>query len=551
MWKLLRLRFRSFINSTFYLENRRKAITGPLFLLALAGGLLYLLISRVPRGHPMGPAGDFLMAQGLRVGFFFAFFYLLIGGINSCLYSLFLSGDLSFLQSLPLSFRTVFTYKFISAWLDNTKFVSLIAFPLLISYGIYAEVGAGYYVVMVIGFFAFTVLITGLASLLMLLAVKFSPPKHVRRILQVLVALVTSIIFGIFYSNFYTGESGIKPSSAQLEQLKGIFSHPAIEWLPGGWLASSLTYFAGHGNLSAFLVKFVLLLAGAVGIFWISRSFLMGAFAEGTAAVREVPTRKDQGKGSELTRSSSPLLPPAFLAIARREYLTYTRSLRILSNLFLPLTASIIFPVIIFIRVGKGGLIPSPYLSLIGVGIFLFYFSGPRVARLSLFSEEGSEAPVFTSPLAGERLIRLKVLTYFIPTLLIAEVYHVVGSIIVGAEVKYLVAGFLILPFVVIGVNGFGISIVTGFGKPQVDDPSKSYLPGIWRFVIFLGIIVYLIITGFALICTLRPESIPYLDHFGQIIRRAVGGAVLVAIPLLVYHFSIKFAGKKLLHREW
>lgn len=243
MLKLLRLRFRSFINSSFYPENRRKAITGPLFLLVLAGGLLYLLISLVPRGQSIGPTGDFLISQGLQVGFSFAFFYLLIGGINSCLNSLFLSGDLSFLQSLPLSFRTVFTYKFISAWIDNTKFVSLIAFPLLISYGIYSGVGPGYYMVMLIGFLAFTVLITGLASLLMLLAVKFSPPNRLRRILQVLGALVTSIIFGIFYFNFYTGESGIKLSSDQLARLEGIFSHPAIEWLPGGWLASSLTYF--------------------------------------------------------------------------------------------------------------------------------------------------------------------------------------------------------------------------------------------------------------------------------------------------------------------
>lgn len=550
MLKLLRLRFRSFINSSFYPENRRKAITGPLFLLVLAGGLLYLLISLVPRGQSIGPTGDFLISQGLQVGFSFAFFYLLIGGINSCLNSLFLSGDLSFLQSLPLSFRTVFTYKFISAWIDNTKFVSLIAFPLLISYGIYSGVGPGYYMVMLIGFLAFTVLITGLASLLMLLAVKFSPPNRLRRILQVLGALVTSIIFGIFYFNFYTGESGIKLSSDQLARLEGIFSHPAIEWLPGGWLASSLTYFTGFGNFANFFVKFALLLLGAIAIFWISRSFLMGAFAEGSTAVREVPTSKNQGKGSDLARSSSPLLSPAFLAIAKREYLTYIRNLQILSNLFLPLTASIIFPVIIFIRVGNPGSVLSPYLSFIGVWIFLFYFSGPRIAQLSIFSEKGSKTAVLTSPIAGERLIRLKVLTYFVPTILIAEIYHVVGSIVVGAGVNSIVAGSLILPFISIGLNSFGISIAASSGEPKVDNPGES-LSGLWRLLIFLGVAVYLIIAGFAVFCALHPESIPYLDHFGQIVRRAVGGIALIVMPLLVSHFSIKLAGAKLHHREW
>lgn len=549
MTKLLALKFRSYKNSLLYGQNRKKAIGGLVFFLVLAGGLLYLLLTRVPRGGRLGPTGDFLLTKGLQMGFLLAFFYLLIGGINTSLNSLYLSGDLNLLRCLPIRSQTVFTYKFVSSWMDNSTFVSSIAIPILIGYGIYSGVGPIYYPLMIVGLLALTGLTTGISTLLTLLAVKFSPPNRLRRTFQFLGGLVGAVLYGVFYITFYTGNSGAGLSSGQLARLEAIFSHPAVEWLPGGWLASSLSYFAGQGSLTSLLVKFGLLLGTTTVIFWISRTVLARAFAEGIATVREVPTgEKERSEELELSQPNLPSTLLVLWAVAKKELLVYLRDLRIIGKTWFLFVMPIAVPILIFFQADSESVV-LPYLSLFSVW-FLLYTCGIGIFSLSFFSERGNTSGMFTSPLSGERLIKAKIITYYIPITLVAEIFHIVGSILVGAQGLNLVSGLFIIPLVSFGATSLGISIAVSFGRLNVIEPNKS-LPPMWRLLNILIIVVYLIITGAAVVAILHPESLPYVDYFGQVIRRVGGGILLVALPLLVAYFAIKFAGKRLLRREW
>lgn len=550
MSKLLVLKFRSYKNSLLYGQNRKKAIGGLAFFLAIAGGLLYLLLTRVPRGGTLGPTGDFLLVKGLQVGFLLAFFYLLIGGINTSLNSLYLSGDLNLLRCLPIRSRTVFTYKFVSSWMDNSTFVSSIAIPILTGYGIYSEVGPMYYLLMIVGLLALTGLTTGISTLLTLLAVKFSPPNRLRRTFQFLGGLVGAVLYLIFYITFYTGNSEAGLSSGQLARLEAIFSHPAVEWLPGGWLASSLSYFAGQGSLTSFLVKFGLLLGTTTAIFWISRTLLAWSFAEGTATVQEVPTEeKERSEDFTLSQSKLPFTVLVIWAVAKKEFRVYLRDLRVLGKLWFLFAASIVGPTMIFSQSNTVGPVIIPYFGLVA-GWFFLYICGVGIFSLSFFSERENTSGMFTSPLTGERLVKAKIITYYVPTTLVSEIYHIIGSMLVGAPVIYLISGLLIIPLVSLGANSLGIAIAVSFGKLNVIDPHKC-LPATWRTLNIILSVVYLGIVGAAVVATLHPESLPYVDYFGQVIRQIAGGLLLISIPFSVSYFSIKFAGKRLLKREW
>lgn len=557
MIRLLGLKLTSYKNSLLYGEDRRKALTGLVFFLALAGGLLYLLITRVPRNQPLGPTGNFLLAQGLKIGFLLALFFLLIGGINTALKSLYLDSDLGLLQSLPISTRTVFSYKFVSAWIDNSTFVFSIAIPVLVGYGLYNGSGSLYYLVMVVGLSAFTALMTGLASLLTLLSVKIAPPKRLRRVLRGLGTLVGAVLYGVFYLNFYTGKTGAGLSSSQITRLKSIFSHPAVEWLPSGWLATSLSFFAGQVGLKMFLLNFGLLVVTGVGIFWISRSFLMETLKTGMVGIREVPTAEATAEGQpekiDVSKGSFGFgitsKKPAYWAIAKKEYLTYIRNFQVLSRLFFPLTMSIVIPIVMFAQAGSAQSYVTPYFGLITAWFFV-YMAGSQISLLSFFSEKGNTSGIFSSPLAGEKMVRIKTLTYSVPTLVVAEIYHIIGSIIFGAGIKWIVVGLALIPFVSFGMNSIGVSVAAAFGKPDVVDPRKS-LPGYWRFLIFPISVLYLGLAGGAVVCLLHPQSLPYVDYFGQFVRRLGGGLLFVLVTSSVSFFSIKLAGNRLHRREW
>ncbi len=553
MTKLLKLKILSYKNSLLYGKDRKKKLAAWVFFSALAGGILYLLLAKVPEAQKLGPAGNFLLEKGLQVGFLFSLFYLLIGGINTSLNSLYLSGDLNLLRSLPVRTKTVFTYKFVSAWIDNTTFIFSIVIPILIGYGLFIGANAAFYPVMVIGLFAFTALMTGIASLMTLLAVKFTPPDRLRKILQALGALVGAILYAVFYIKFYAGDSGAGVTSGQLTRLEEIFSHPFVEWLPSGWLASSLSFFQDEVEFSFFLLKFGLLLAAAGIVFWISRSVLMEAFGRGATAFRQVPTEKPDGETKKggiggYGKAKIPL-PSTFLAIARKEFLTYRRNLQILSQLFFPLAVSIVVPIIIFTRAGKTETIVTPYFGFIAAWFFL-YMAGSQITLLSFFSESGNTPGIFSSPLAGKRLVTTKVFTYFLPTVLIAETYHVIGSLITGSDTLWLATGLILIPPVCLGVNSIGVSVAASFGNMEAEEPNNA-VSSLWRFLMFPVVIIYLGLTGAFVVCMLHPESIPYLNYFGQLIRR-VGGVVLLALlTFSTSYFSIRYAEEKLLRREW
>jgi len=460
------------------------------------------------------------------------------------------SSDLNLLRCAPIPSRTVFTYKFLSAWLDNSKLISAVAFPLLVGYGIYSGVGTIYYLVMIIGVFAFTAVMTGVSSLLTLIAVKLSPPNRLRRTLKALGPIVGAVIYGIFYFNFYTGGSGPNVTPGQLERLKIIFSHPAIEWLPGGWLASSLSYFGTGGSLTLFLLNFGLLLGAAEIIFLLNRNVLADAFSQGVASVGEVSTSKEEVTSRmELSKTNIPKPFISTWAVAKKEAKVYLRDLRSVSSLWYLLAVSLVVPIILFYQSNQVGPLASPYFGFIPAWLFLYTFCG-AFSSLAFFSERGNTSSIFTSPLAGTRLVRAKIITYFIPVTLIAEIYHVVGSILVGSPLKFLLIGSVILPFVAFGATSLGIGMIVSFGRPNVIDPKKC-LPGVLRFLMFPIVAVYLSLVGASAVCALHPESLPYVDYFGKLVRQIGGGILVFVIPLTVSRFSINFAGRRLLSRDW
>lgn len=401
---------------------------------------------------------------------------------------------------------------------------------------------------MLVVLLTFTGLVTGLGVLLTLVVVRLAPPQRVRRVLQALGALVGAVIYAAFYITFYGKEGGPLVGSEQVSSLEQIFGHPLLEWFPSGWASSSVTFFVGQEDIVLFGIKFGLLILSTLGVFLICQNFLQEGFRKGMLSVRAIPSKK---KGSEVKLSTFPswsFIPRPYYAIMLKEYKIYLRNLQVLSKLFFPLAASVVIPVIIFIQSGETGPVTS-YIGLVAAWFFM-YTVGAFILSTSFTLERKSFWVLLASPMGGKRLIQAKALTYYIPITMGAEVYHLVGSLMKDATIKWMLSGAIVIPLVSLGLVSFVTIISAAYGQFYVIDIRKG-LPGAIRLLTTLLVVFYLGLVGLGLVCMLYGEPLPYVDRFGMTLRRMGGTLVLILTLAAALYLPLRLLGKKVTYKEW
>ncbi|MCJ7727507.1 MAG: hypothetical protein MUO96_02545, partial [Actinobacteria bacterium] len=129
-------------------EPKKKAgrIIGTLIVIIIFSLILFYstkLISLISNKLDMELA-NIIFDIALDYAFAIIFIFIIFTGIATSLYILYLSKDLELLLSLPISYRTVFTYKYIEALISNSYLFFIVIFPFLISYGITSKIPLAY-----------------------------------------------------------------------------------------------------------------------------------------------------------------------------------------------------------------------------------------------------------------------------------------------------------------------------------------------------------------------------------------------------------------------
>lgn len=190
------------------------------------------------------------------------FIFILFTGIATSLYILYQSKDLELLLSLPISYRAVFTYKYIEALISNSYLFFIVVLPFLIAYGITSEIPLIYYPVMLIIFVSVISIPTSFGVLIGMVAARYINPARAREILAaaggllgLLIWLSSQILPG-YIKNLTPALETMETENMQ-QYILSTFNRPYLKVLPST-AGSNALFFLHNGGYGEFAMNFIL-----------------------------------------------------------------------------------------------------------------------------------------------------------------------------------------------------------------------------------------------------------------------------------------------------
>ncbi len=506
---------------------------------------------------------DTIFDIALDYAFAIVFIFILFTGIAASLYILYLSKDLELLLSLPISFRTVFTYKYIEALISNSYLFFIIILPFLIAYGITSKVPLAYYPVMLVIFISVVSIPTSLGVLIGMVAARYVNPARAKEILAVVGGLFGLLIW-LSSQIIPRYVQNITPElkSMEIENIRqfilDVFDKPFLKILPSTWGSNTL-FFLHNGNYRQFVLSFVFITAVSVSLIFLCIIISQRIYYTGWSSTSQVISRKRSRKiKAEETKVISGKkygfsLFSGINYLIIKDFKLLTRDVRRLVQLLMPM---VMFLFIFFWsfsnQINKGGDIN--FFINIETLLFLFFpllISGMININVS-GNNIGGEGLKFwiikTSPLHAKRILRTKIIFSSCITALIGSIFMLILYFLYKPGVLMLAAGLFLLILFSWGDSVICTSVGTFFpvfNPPQQNRNNVTFLGGLLILVLF---ITYFIFFGGIIIGMLFLAK--YLSWPGLVVFPIIL-VIEIIINIILYNLLINMAAYRLNALEW
>jgi ABC-2 type transport system permease protein len=215
----------------------------PLFMggLGLVFGLiLFVLSSRVlVYFQSVEMIGDLLAKELLSMVFLTFFSLLIFSNIITALSTLYLSKDLEFCHSAPVSVEVLFAARAFSTFLNSSWMALIFALPILGAYGYVYAPGVGFYVSLLHLMVAMGLIASGLGILLTMILVHVFPAQRTRDVILLLSILMVVGLYLLF--RFLRPERLVDPETAlSVMHYVSALKTPDSPYLPTYWITEIL-----------------------------------------------------------------------------------------------------------------------------------------------------------------------------------------------------------------------------------------------------------------------------------------------------------------------
>ena len=215
----------------------------PLFMggLGLVFGLiLFVLSSRVlVYFQSVEMIGDLLAKELLSMVFLTFFSLLIFSNIITALSTLYLSKDLEFCHSAPVSVEMLFAARAFSTFLNSSWMALIFAMPILGAYGYVYAPGVGFYVSLLHLMVAMGLIASGLGILLTMILVHVFPAQRTRDVILLLSILMVVGLYLLF--RFLRPERLVDPETAlSVMHYVSALKTPDSPYLPTHWITEIL-----------------------------------------------------------------------------------------------------------------------------------------------------------------------------------------------------------------------------------------------------------------------------------------------------------------------
>jgi ABC-2 type transport system permease protein len=445
----------------------------------------------------------------LDYGFAIIFIFILFSGIATTLYILYWSKDLELLLSLPISIRTVFTYKYLEALATNSYIFFIIIFPFLISYGITSDIQLVYYPVMLIILISTVSLPTSLGVLIGMVAARYINPARAREIIAIiggllgLVIWLSSQILSRYMEKLVPGlkSTGMENTS---QQITAIFERPFLRNLPSTW-GSNVIFYIHNGYYGKATINFILIAAVSGLLVFICIALSQKIYYTGWSGAKEVSRgmkikREKTGTRTVISKRQEISLFSGINYLIIKEFKILSRDMRRIIQIFMPV---VMFIFIFFWSFSSGinslesnFFIDIEKLVFLLVPLLISGFANINISGNNIGGEGLKFWIIKMSPVSAKIILRTKIIFSSCITASIGIIIMILFYFLYNPGILTLSAG---LVFIILFSWGDSL-IVTSVGtffpvfKPYQSNKNSFSFPG--GILIMLFFVIYIAFFG-------------------------------------------------------
>jgi ABC-2 type transport system permease protein len=486
----------------------------------------------------------------------------ILTGIATSFYILYLSRDLELLLSLPIKYRTVFIYKFIEILISNSFLFIMLVLPFLIAYGISSAIPLVYYPVSFLIFLAIMSLPTSIGVLIGMLGARYVNPARAKELFGLAGGLI-AIAFFIFFQVLPRAIESRIPELKSMEigaikkLIVAIFDKPFLKILPTTQGSNALSSF--HiGDYGSFGLSFVLILLISAALVFVCIILSQRLYYSGWSSSNRVVLRKrnsGEEAGSRAAAGSRISKIPIFAGV---NYLLI-KDLKILfrtpirlMQIFIPF---IIYIFIFWTMLNDGGDRNLNIAIELDTMLFLFFplltigIVNMNVSGSNIGGEELNYWILMVSPLTTKKLLQIKIVYSSVISIACGMVGIIALSIMMRPSPVYILLGLLLLVLFSWGESVIGTSIGAIFPEFKPIQSSKSNITFLGGLLIFLSFIIYLLIFAGIVVGVLYAGSA--LFSWPILVTSLVIVALELIVVLILYNVLVNTSTYRLNRLEW
>jgi ABC-2 type transport system permease protein len=411
--------------------------------------------------------------------------------------SLFSSAESTFLLTTPAAADQVFAYKFQGAVAFSSWSFVLLGSPILLGYGIRAEVEWPFYVALPFYFLGFVLLPASLGALACLLVVNFVP-KHRKQIIALAVVFLLAVAGFVIYRMIVTARTQAV-NREMLNSLLGNFRFAQNRLMPSLWIARGLKR-AGRGDIGESAYFLALIWANGLFLYVVVAGLARKLYRRGYNRLTTGGSLRRRYGGGWLDRCLSTLvgfLDPQTRLLIVKDFRTFRRDPAQWAQILIFTALMGLY----FINMRR--FLPDdmkwPYrnwvslLNLCATGLLLSAYTGRFI--YPMLSLEGRKFWILgLLPLRRERLLWGKFAFSATGGLLIAEFLVLLNDLILELPPIAVVLHAFTVAMLAVGLSGLSVGLGACLPNFRETDPSKIAV-GFGGTLNLLAGLVFLLVT--------------------------------------------------------
>ena len=404
---------------------------------------------------------------------------LLFSNVITALSSYYLSEDMQLVQSLPISPRRIFYFRFLDTMLGSSWMILIFGLPVLLAYGVVYDGGIGYYALALTGLLAYLLPPAALGVVIASLLVRGFSASRVREIMGLVSGLF--ILTLLLLVRALRPERLVDPESFKtLAEFIAVVRTPDASWLPSTWLSEVCVWALGVPTPDVGLDLGLLFITGPALVV-LSRWIVAPLWFEAWTAAQEAPTKSASRSPwvGRLVDGVTKPLPTVWRALLRKDIRLFLReagqwtqgmmllglvviylySVRSLPLDQIPIKTTVLQNAIAFLNVGVAGAV----LAALAV----------RFNFTSISREGRAFWLLHSSPVGARRYIASKFFMGLFPALLFGEVLVISTNAMLHVDPLYGYVAAATIALLSVAVTGMAVGLGALYPDFKADNAAR------------------------------------------------------------------------------